>query len=185
MPDSDLADDAVLTSSFYNTYIRQQVIVTCTSASRPSSVEGRVIYEADTDRVMCYTGSSWSVVVEPIQSWSPTITQGSAVSGTVNRGWYQRSYGKFEGVFLWTASTAGTASNAITVSLPFTILNTGDVGGSFWYHDNGTAVVGYAYGDTTATLKLIIDGATSSLGVSSPTIASGDTLRVQIAGRYS
>jgi hypothetical protein len=35
----------------------------CTSSTRPvSPYEGQVIYETDTDRIYCYTGSSWEAV---------------------------------------------------------------------------------------------------------------------------
>lgn len=35
-------------------------IITCTSATRPSHVEGRVIYETDTDKVLTSDGSAWN-----------------------------------------------------------------------------------------------------------------------------
>ena len=59
MPDAGLADGSVLTSANYDTYIRQQVVVQCTSGTRPTGVEGRIIAETDTDRVLIYDGSSW------------------------------------------------------------------------------------------------------------------------------
>src|SRR6056297_246212 len=59
MPDANLADNSVLTSAFYNTYIREQVVVTCTSSTRPTAVEGRLIYETDTNLIRVYDGSSW------------------------------------------------------------------------------------------------------------------------------
>lgn len=62
MPDSNLADFGVLSSSFYNTYIREQVVVTCTSGTRPTGVEGRLIYETDTDLLRVYDGSAWQRV---------------------------------------------------------------------------------------------------------------------------
>lgn len=62
MPDSNLVDDGVLTSTFYNTYIREQVVVTCTSGTRPSAVEGRLIYETDTDLLRVYNGSTWAQI---------------------------------------------------------------------------------------------------------------------------
>jgi hypothetical protein len=64
VPDSNLADAAVLTSTFYNTYIREQVVVTCTSGTRPTGVDGRIIFETDTEKVMIYDGSTttWNVL---------------------------------------------------------------------------------------------------------------------------
>jgi hypothetical protein len=59
MPDAGLADGSVLTSANYDTYLRQQVVTQCTSGTRPTGVEGRIIAETDTDRVLIYDGSSW------------------------------------------------------------------------------------------------------------------------------
>ena len=59
MPDAGLADGSVLTSANYDTYLRQQVVVQCTSGTRPTGVEGRIIAETDTDRVLIYDGASW------------------------------------------------------------------------------------------------------------------------------
>lgn len=62
MPDSNLADNGVLTSAFYNTYIRQQVVVTCTSGTRPTAVEGRLIFETDTNLLRVHDGSTWRAI---------------------------------------------------------------------------------------------------------------------------
>ena len=59
MPDAGLADGSVLTSANYDTYLRQQVVAQVTSGTRPTGVEGRIITETDTDRIVCYDGSSW------------------------------------------------------------------------------------------------------------------------------
>lgn len=188
MPDSDLADASVLTSSFYNTYLRQQVVVTCTSATRPTGVEGRHIFETDTDRVLYYSGAAWVILSEPIQSWSPTITQSSSVAGTVNRGWYRRSNGLFEAQLNWTASAAGTSSNTVTITLPVTLANGSDLGGTVIFNDAGTITIGVAAALSTTTFGFYVQGATSSAPFgSSPTtaIASGDTITASISGTYT
>ena len=59
MPDAGLADGSVLTSANYDTYLRQQVVTTCLSSARPTGVEGRIIAETDTDRILTYSGSAW------------------------------------------------------------------------------------------------------------------------------
>ena len=59
MPDSGLADGSVLTSANYDTYLRQQVVAQVTSTTRPTGVEGRLITETDTDRIVCYDGTNW------------------------------------------------------------------------------------------------------------------------------
>ncbi|MEU8371227.1 hypothetical protein [Micromonospora tulbaghiae] len=54
----------VLTASDVNTYLMKQVVIVCTSASRPSSpVEGMTIYETDTDVVRVHDGSNWITVL--------------------------------------------------------------------------------------------------------------------------
>lgn len=73
MPDANLPDDTVITSSFYNTYIREQVVVTCTSATRPTGVTGRLIYETDTKTFSVYNGSAW-MPASATQSWLATRT---------------------------------------------------------------------------------------------------------------
>lgn len=51
---------AVLTASDVNTYLMKQSVIVCTSGTRPSSpVEGMMIVETDTDRVLVYDGSAW------------------------------------------------------------------------------------------------------------------------------
>lgn len=50
----------VLTASDVNTYLMKQVVIVCTSGTRPSSPnEGMTIYETDTDKVLVYSGSAW------------------------------------------------------------------------------------------------------------------------------
>ena len=50
----------VLTSSDVNTYLMQQVIIRCTSTTRPGSPsEGWHIYETDTRRFLVYKSGSW------------------------------------------------------------------------------------------------------------------------------
>lgn len=38
-----------------------KTIVTCTSATRPAHLEGRVIYETDTDRILVSDGANWQL----------------------------------------------------------------------------------------------------------------------------
>jgi hypothetical protein len=50
----------VLTASDVNTYLMRQVIITCTSSTRPSSpVEGMHIWETDTLKGYVYDSSAW------------------------------------------------------------------------------------------------------------------------------
>ncbi|MEU4589990.1 hypothetical protein [Micromonospora aurantiaca (nom. illeg.)] len=54
----------VLTASDVNTYLMKQVVIVCTSGTRPSSpVEGMTIYETDTDVLRVHNGSNWITVL--------------------------------------------------------------------------------------------------------------------------
>lgn len=109
MPDANLADNAVLTSSFYNTYIREQVVVTCTSATRPTGVQGRVIYETDTDLLLVYNGTSWVTVFGGgYVSYSPTLTNITIGNGTQTHKW--RSVGA-KGILVSNSITFGSTTS--------------------------------------------------------------------------
>lgn len=89
MPDSGLTDNvSFYTSSFHDTYVRQQVVTTCTSATRPTAVEGRVIYETDTDLLLVYDGSAWVTAIDVgMSSYSPTLTNITIGNGTQAHNW--------------------------------------------------------------------------------------------------
>lgn len=56
----DFAVGEILTSSDVDTYLMSQVIIRCTSATRPASpAQGWHIYETDTSKFMVYNGTSW------------------------------------------------------------------------------------------------------------------------------
>lgn len=117
MPDSGIANGATFTSSFWDTYARQQVVAQVTSATRPTNIEGRLIYETDTDRVLLGDGSNWVVMAEPIQTYTPTFA--NCASGTA-AGYYKRSDGWIDVWASYTMAGAGV-SGAVTVSLPKTM----------------------------------------------------------------
>ncbi len=51
---------SVLTASDVMTYLMKQVVIACTSGTRPSSpAEGMTIYETDTDRYGVHNGTDW------------------------------------------------------------------------------------------------------------------------------
>jgi hypothetical protein len=62
MPDTALPDTTVITESFWTPNVRQQVLTQCTSATRPTGVEARLIGETDTDRILAHDGSAWQRV---------------------------------------------------------------------------------------------------------------------------
>lgn len=74
----------VLTASDVNTYLMKQTVITCTSSTRPTPVEGMVIYETDTDWIRVYNGSAWAILYVPSTSYTPTLTGPVVGSGGTN-----------------------------------------------------------------------------------------------------
>lgn len=188
MPDSGITDGTTFTSSFWDTYARQQVVTQCTSGARPTGVEGRLISETDTDRIMWYTGAAWDYVAEPPQTWSVTsVTQSGAKACTTTYGWYQRCRGSFVAQITLTGFAAGVAGNAITIPTPVTLANAEAVGGSFSYLDSGVGYyAGFVQPFTTTAISFLQDGSNNAFGaVTSLALAAADVLRVTMTGRYA
>jgi hypothetical protein len=59
MPFNTKADNDVITATFWNANVRDQVVSTVTSSTRPAGIEGQFIYETDTDRLFVFNGSVW------------------------------------------------------------------------------------------------------------------------------
>lgn len=91
MPDSGIADGSSFTSAFWDAYVREQVVTTCTSATRPTAVEGRCIWETDTNQLLVHNGTAWVAVRGASGTWTPSLTAtttnptlgtGSSVAGS-------------------------------------------------------------------------------------------------------
>jgi hypothetical protein len=187
----DFVAGDVLTAAQVDGYLmRQTVMVFATDAARDSALSGNLeegmhCYTEDNNRLYYYTGAAWTVVSEPPQSWAgAAVVQATPVTGTTNRGWYQRRNGCFEAHLVWTATAAGTASNLITVSTPLTLSDANDSHGTFMYNDAGVYYSGSIHPTSTTTVSLVIQGASGGLGLLSPTIAIGDILYMSMFGRY-
>lgn len=112
---------AALTASDVNDYLMKQVNIVCTSATRPTAVEGMRIYETDTDRELTYDGTGWVIMSEPSQSYTPTFTNFSSTSPTVDFR-YKRCDGWCEVVGAYTFGASGTSVTGIMgISTPFTM----------------------------------------------------------------
>lgn len=173
--------------------LRQTTMYFADTTARDAALTGGIVaegmraYLADSNTVTIYTGAAWEIEEEPPQAWSPTITQGSAVSGTVGRGWYRRQRGEFSGHLTWTATASGTASNGIIITTPVTLANLEDIGGNISYWDDSASMwrVGSIIADTTTQFRFIIDGGAAEYGVAGgDQITADDVMRVDIAGRY-
>lgn len=184
MPDSDLADGAVLTNSFYTTYLRQQVVVTCTAATRPTGVEGRLIYETDTDQVMCYNGSTWVELsrTSAWATWTAQFDQGATtnIAHTVAYAKVLREGRKVTITWQVSFTASGSASSSIVVNLPYTAADTQGVQGHAHFLDSSssTRYVLAAYPSSTTQVIFVHDtsGASGFGAAPNIAIASGDEL---------
>ena len=185
MPDSGLTDNvSYYTSSFHDTYVRQQVVTTCTSATRPSAVEGRVIYETDTDLLLAYNGSAWVPFAGPSTgptSYTPTVAQGAStnIAKTTTRSrWWYTGFKSVTWSFSLAMTAGGTAGSDVTLTLPVTAAATGAGFGAGTIFDTSTST---SYGGVwlpTSTTVIAFRGdwsGTNSWGATpNLAIASGD-----------
>jgi len=139
---------SVLTAADVNDYLMKQVVITCTSGTRPGTPnEGMTIYETDTDRIMVYNGSAWTLAAAlgtalPRCSVSRSTDQ-SIANNSVNQliSWTVQDY-DVGGMFSPTSTTAATIPSGwgglylITVNIQWAPNGTGyrsvqiNIGGS-------------------------------------------------------
>jgi hypothetical protein len=92
----------------------------CTSGTRPSGgnlYEGVIITETDTDRVLYYDGTNWIILMEPTQSYTPTLTNLTLGNGTLT-GTYHRSDGWCDFAVSVTFGSTTTMGTDPTIGLP-------------------------------------------------------------------
>lgn len=188
MPDTALTDNvSYYTASFHNTNVREQVVTTCTSATRPSAVEGRVIYETDTDLLLGYNGSAWVPFAGPSTGWTsftPQIDQGAStnIAKTVNYSkWCYTGFKTVTWSFVVTLTAGGTAGASFTLTLPVTAASTNGIGGSGYVLDTSltTPHVCHIIGASTTTINFVSDSSGSSAWGTLPNLAlaTGDIIR--------
>lgn len=190
MPDSGIADGSSFTSAFWDDYVREQVVTTCTSGTRPSSVEGRHIYETDTDRVLFYNGTGWVILAEPLQTFTPSWT-GVTVGNATNSGWYKRSDGWCEVAAKFTLGSTSAITGLPVITLPFTA-GTGIVAPQFQglFNDTGTSfysVIASPASTTTVSLySVLASGTYAAIATTSSTVpftwVTGDI--IEFSGRF-
>jgi hypothetical protein len=128
MPFRVFTTGEVLTDTLLQDYLMEQVVITCTSGTRPSSpTDGMVIFETDTDMLRAYSNGSWTVVQQlgpgshtPVLTAStsnPTLGTGSSQVGRYLL-WGGRMCTYWGRIAFGTAAlSAGTGQ--YFVSLPF------------------------------------------------------------------
>lgn len=128
---------SVLTAADVNDYLMKQVVITCTSGTRPGTPnEGMTIYETDTDRIMVYNGSAWTLAAAlgtalPRCSVSRSTSQSIANNSTNQLiSWTVQDYDVGE-MFSPTSTTAATIPSGwgglylITVNIQWEANGTG------------------------------------------------------------
>lgn len=166
----------------------------CTSATRPTGgnlYEGVIITETDTDRVLYYDGTGWICLMEPVQTYTPTLTNATLGNGTIT-GIYHRSDGYCDFRVTFTLGSTSTMGTDPAVSLPVATnliaenelaIEALDVSPVVRYPGHHLAVAG---GGTTVTAQALGAGAnvfaTSITATVPMTWATGDVLYV--GGRF-
>lgn len=96
MPYTTLVAGTVITASWANASVRDQVVTPFAStAARTSAitaaVEGMVTYQTDTDKLEIYNGTTWEVGVHlgAWTTWVPTLTNLTQGNGTVTAKYQQ------------------------------------------------------------------------------------------------
>jgi hypothetical protein len=185
----DKSPGDTLTAANVDTLMLQSVMRFASEAARNAALsgvlaEGLVTYQDDTNTMTLYNGSAWVIVGEPVQSWTPTVTQSGAVTKTVTWGYYQRSNGLFTASCRLDFTGAGTATNKIIVTSPITHIV---AGGSFMFYDTSNAFyrVGFVVPESTTEFSFAIDSGTDFYGkAAGDGITSGDVLWMTVNGNY-
>ena len=82
MPLFDAVPGGALPAATYNLNVRNQVITTCTSSTRPATpVEGQFIYETNNDAMAFWNGSAW-IYAPPVLLYQASATQAFTASQT-------------------------------------------------------------------------------------------------------
>lgn len=186
MPDTGLTDNvSVYTSAFHDANVRQQVVTTCTSATRPTGVEGRMIAETDTNGFQVHTGSAWVPfgLWGTWTAWTPRIDQGAStnIAKTVTYSRYVRIGSLVTWTFNILMTASGTAGSALVLTLPVTAVSGAGGGGAGMVYDFSTTTRYSAHIEfATPTTAIFVgdwSGASGWGAVPNLAIASGDVLR--------
>lgn len=182
----DFAAGDVLAAADLDDYcVRQSIMVFADATARDAALvsgirrEGMVVANKALDQLEVYNGSAWLALV-PYGGWTsytPTWTQSATITFTTNYSKYVRLGKTVIWVFELTATSAGTASNAMQLTLPVTAVGLSGVAGEFRFLDSA---VGYTTGHLRGNSTTVIEGWKSlsadpwGAGAGEPTVAAND-----------
>jgi hypothetical protein len=174
-----------------------EAVVTGTFALGQGVFTGKRIYETDTGVNKVYNGATWVTTdVGAPTAWSTfTVTNNTfAVSNTVTRGWYQQMNGVFNAHMSATFTGGSATSNQIHfVTLPLTLANTEDIGGTWEVVIGAALYSGIVCPFSTTQVVLLVS---TDVGAGSPPtgyfganpavgLSAGNAIKVNITGRYA
>ena len=188
MPDSGIADNTGLSSSFFDTYVRQQVIAQLATASLPAAATaGRFFADTTTKQLKVDTGSALLAML----SWDtgPTFTPTITASTTSPTGWTTSgayiTFGKWilaTATFTFGAGTA--ASGTLRFGLPVVHDSSGLMLGRIECNDSGTQYMRHPVaGGATSYITAVAEAGTAVTGAVPFTPAAADFYRYTILYR--
>jgi hypothetical protein len=131
-------DNEVATTALLNN-LEDTVIVRCTAAERPTGIEGRRIYETDTNKEYIYDGTTWNLAggsdwVSFTPSWS-----GVTVGSGANVGFYRYVAGGMRVRGYWTFGSGSSVAGPVYLTYPNSATTSGL--GLTAYQQLGTASI--------------------------------------------
>lgn len=187
----DFTSGEVLTAANLEDYCQNQSIMRFASAAARDTAlstvktEGMYAFLEDVNTMTVYSGAAWSTIGPvhgSVSTWTPTLTQSGTVTATVTSARYTRVGRWIMGYTRLDVTGTGTATNAVTVSLPVAAAST--VMGSGWIYDSSatTNYTGAASVNTSTTVAMIQHNSTSgfmgAVGNFTAALASGDIVQV-------
>jgi hypothetical protein len=170
VPNYTAVDGVALSASTYNANVRDQVVTTCTNATRPAGTEGQWIFETDTGRMFVHDGSAFvqfgGVVAGASFTHNPQVDQGATtnISKTLSYSQYQIMGNLCWWSFGFTLLAGGSAGSPVTLTTPVTMSATGMGVGGGRVFDNSTttAYVGLWRPTSTTQIACFVDAVASS-----------------------
>ena len=163
MTKTNWTDGDVFTATEANR-IEDQLVVICTSGTRPTGVHGQRIYETDTDREYVYVGSLWVICGSDREAFTPSWTNLTASANDWVLQWIGRRTALVTGY-----TTVSSVSGNVTMDLG-SALGAGAAERAFGtaaYYDNSGSdhhVGGCSIYNGSNTLRFIHHDPTSNNG---------------------